>query len=790
VGELPERSHDALFVGRGEELALLRSAWERAVEGGRCELVTIVGEAGVGKSRLVAELVAALEVQVVRGRCPPYGEGITYWPVVEVIKQLGEVSANSDVAAAIGSLLGASDAATSPEEIAWAFRKLLEESAPMVVVFDDIQWGEETFLDLVEHLALLSTGAPLLLLCMARPELSDLRPRWPVAVRLAPLPEIDVDALLPESLPARLRERIARAAGGNPLFVTEMIAMAAGADEDVVVPPTLKALLAARLDQLEDAERGVLERGSVEGELFHRGPVQALAPAGTQLTPQLTALVRRELIRPDRPVFPGEDGFRFCHLLIRDAAYQALPKATRAELHERFADWLEHHGSTLLERDELVGYHLEQAHRYETEVGSSGNQTGRLGERAATYLAAAARRASARGDYRATVALLERALALRVADTVERARDQVELGIALWETGRIRESEAVLAESIASATALDDRSIAAHAIVQAHLLRLPADPNLDVERVVADANEAIETFTEHGDSIGLGRAWLLIASVAGRQGLTADTSAALENSLVHADAAGDRAGSRKVGSHLSMQLMYGPTPAAEGIRRCEELLLSVADDRLLVAVISGQLSALLAMAARFDEARELGASSSAVFDELGLMNTPFRFAAADAKAFAGDRDGAERELTAIWLKMRDARGNSLDARAIRAASLLALLYADEGRWDEVERYLAYGRDAPRPAHLLATPVRLAADARLAAHRGELGEALKLARRAAEIAEAGGRPNISARVQLALAEVQRAAGHDSEADAAVAAALALYEQKGNLAASARLRSAAP
>ena len=372
VRDAPERRHGELFVGRERELAILEEAWERVRSEQRCELVTVVGDAGVGKSRLAAEALASIDATVVRGRCPPYGEGITYWPVVEVLKQLDVRPAEEAAAAAIRSLLGETEAATSAEEIAWAFRKTLEQAAaerPLVVVFDDIQWGEETFLDLIEHVALLSSGASILLLCMARPELAERRPTWPVTLRLEPLGDEDVDELIPERIAGELREKIARAAGGNPLFIEEMLAMAGEAEGDVVVPPTLRALLGARLDQLETAERSVLERGAIEGEIFHRGAVQALAPDETQVTPRLAALVRKALIRSDKPQLPGEDAFRFRHLLIRDAAYDALPKATRADLHQRFASWLEEHGTELVELDEILGYHLEQACRYRAELG-------------------------------------------------------------------------------------------------------------------------------------------------------------------------------------------------------------------------------------------------------------------------------------------------------------------------------------------------------------------------------------------------------------------------------------
>ena len=335
-------------------------------------------------------MLASIEATVLRGRCLPYGEGITYWPVVEVLKQLDVPPPEEAAAEAVGSLLGESEAATSAEEIAWAFRKTLEHAAaerPLVVVFDDIQWGEEMFLDLIEHVALLSSGAAILLFCIARPELTERRPAWPVALRLEPLGDGDVDELIPERITGELRDTIARASGGNPLFIEEMLAVARETDGEVVVPPTLQALLAARIDQLPTAERSVLERGAIEGEIFHRGAVQALSPEETQVTPRLAALVRKELIRPEKPLFPGEDGFRFRHLLIRDAAYDALPKATRADLHERFASWLEEHGTELVELDELLGYHLEQACRYRAELGTPDDGT----------LAAAARRRLAAG---------------------------------------------------------------------------------------------------------------------------------------------------------------------------------------------------------------------------------------------------------------------------------------------------------------------------------------------------------------------------------------------------------
>ena len=381
---------------------------DRALAGARCELITVVGDPGVGKSRLVAEALAQVDARVVRGRCLSYGEGITYWPVVEVVKQLDALPSDEAGANAIRSLLGEGETISGTDEIAWAFRKLLEEQAPLVVCFDDIQWGEETFLDLVESTALLSTGAPLLLVCMARPELLDRRPGWPATLRLEPLPAEQAGELVGAAVPDDVRERIVRASGGNPLFVTEMLALASDGG-DVEVPATLRALLAARLDQLDEPERRLLERGAVEGELFHRGAVQALAPEETEVTQRLAALVRRDLVRPDRPVLPGEDAYRFRHLLIRDAAYDALPKATRADLHRRFAGWLDEHGQSLVELDEILGYHLEQAALYLAELG---RPDAAVAEEASRRLAAAGERMRWRGDRRAAHSLLGRAVEL------------------------------------------------------------------------------------------------------------------------------------------------------------------------------------------------------------------------------------------------------------------------------------------------------------------------------------------------------------------------------------------
>jgi class 3 adenylate cyclase len=623
--EASERPHDTVFVGRERELALLGEAWRRALAEQRCELVTVIGDAGLGKSRLAAEALPSIDARVVRGRCLPYGAGITYWPVVEVVKQLDALPSDPAAAAAIRSLLGESEAGTSAEEIAWAFRKLLEEQAPLVVLFDDVQWGEETFLDLVEHIALLSSGAPILILCMARPELLDSRPSWPVSVRLEPLGTEEVSRLIGAGVAEELRARIADAAAGNPLFIGEMLAMTDEAGDEFAVPSTLKALLAARLDQLDTAERRVLERGAVEGEIFHRGAVQALGPEETQVTPRLAALVRRELIRPDAAQLAGEDGFRFRHLLIRDAAYDALPKSRRAELHQRFAGWLEQRGADLVELEEILGYHLEQAARYKHELGKP---DATLAERGGDRLAAAGRRALWRGDDRGAAGLLERALELTRPTRLNVALE-LDLAEALFERDGPR--AAAIADAAAErAQAAGDETGEALARVGGTYYRLvfAADPPIDeLEELARKTLPLLEQAEDHA---GLVHVWYALGyGVANIRGRFEDHAHASEQALRHSRLAGQR-NSRLF--HLDTALAFGPRPADEALRTLDALLPENPHPMPLL-----MRAWLLAMLARFEEASQIVREAGERWRELTATTRSTSRSATSQRPPAGTR---------------------------------------------------------------------------------------------------------------------------------------------------------
>lgn len=400
----------APLIGRQRELLRLNDAFAEVV-GGRCVLLTVVGEPGVGKSRLAAEFVASLgpPVSVLRGRCLPYGEGITFWPIREMVVEAAVVLDDHSpeeaesrirsllqpgddaelIAARVAQAIGLSFGVVSREEIAWAIRRWFEalaERGPLVLVVDDIQWAEDTLRDLLADLPRLSSGSPILLLCLARPELLDEVPGWCPTIRLEPLGDRDAEGLIREILgdlaEPRLLERIIAAAGGNPLFAQEIAnllveegASGSGAARGIVgleIPLTLTMLLEARLDRLPESERAALERGSVEGEVFHRGAVAELSGPGSRPAVQsdLEGLVRRRLLRPERAGFVDEAAFRFDHILVRDTAYRGIPKKVRAQLHQGFAMWVEAKAAgRIVEYEEIVGYHFEQAYRYREALG-------------------------------------------------------------------------------------------------------------------------------------------------------------------------------------------------------------------------------------------------------------------------------------------------------------------------------------------------------------------------------------------------------------------------------------
>jgi class 3 adenylate cyclase len=442
------------LVGRMAERAALREVYDDVVSAGRCRLVTVVGTPGIGKSRLVAEMVEEIsgQARVVSGRAVAYGEGMTYGPLAEILQQLGTPPE---------SVIQRSAADTIT-----ACQAVLERAAaerPLVVILDDIHWVEPAFLRLVSAVALRAQNAPILLLCLARPELDTTHGAWSDEVRdalrldLEALSPADASVLLLDALrgdtAAEVIGRILKAADGNPLYLVQMAQHAARAG-GASIPPTIEALLNARLDALEDTARITLEAAAVEGETFHAGSVSTLVGRSTaEVEAVLSDLARLQFVRPDRAQIPGESGYRFCHLLMRDAAYGSLTKAARADLHESHADWLVP-TEGVLERDELIGHHLEAAARLLRDLDPADvNATG-LADRAGRHLAEAGIRAAERDDSRAAINLLSRSRAL-LSDPAAR-RDLIRyLYIAGYATEWGGPSLAPLLPELREGTALD-----------------------------------------------------------------------------------------------------------------------------------------------------------------------------------------------------------------------------------------------------------------------------------------------------------------------------------------------
>ena len=411
------RPHAPPFVGRRLELGELREALADAGARATCRLVTVVGAPGLGKSRLARELAAEAgdRATVLVGHCLPYGEGLAYRPVAEMVRQLCGAAGVSDllrgeeraveVARLVTGAVGAPEEPARAEETAWAVRRLLEAVArerPLLAVVEDIHWAEPTLLDLIEYVAAFSRDAPILLLCLARPELLDRVPSWRAPqpgrsiVALEALSDAEAHGLVAARAPEvglPVSNRIVSRAEGNPLFLEQLVA--AGAGEGAALPPSLQAVLAARIDRLEPGERTLLGHAAVEGRAFHLGALRELLPDDERpgVHARILSLVRAQLIHPDRAEFAGEDAFRFAHALIRDAAYEGAPKELRAGLHERLAGWLDARGAL----DEIVGHHLERAYRLRLELAPGGERERALGGRAAERLEAAARAAVFRG---------------------------------------------------------------------------------------------------------------------------------------------------------------------------------------------------------------------------------------------------------------------------------------------------------------------------------------------------------------------------------------------------------
>jgi DNA-binding SARP family transcriptional activator/tetratricopeptide (TPR) repeat protein len=811
------------LVGRRRERRRLLDAFEQAVGDGSCQLFTVLGAAGVGKSRLVREFLDKLGARalVARGRCLPYGEGITYWPVAEAVKDAagldesdspaqirqkldglleGEVAAEP-VADRMTELTGVADPAGGAKERFSAVRSFFEVLArrgPLVLVFDDIHWGQSTFLDLVEHIADWTREVPLLVLCIARPELLDVRPGWgggklnATAILLEPLSEDEssqlADNLAGTTLDDATRQSVVAAAEGNPLFVEEMLALAledGQSDGALKVPPTIQALLAARLDRLADAERLILERASVEGKVFHQSAVAELIPDALReaVPANIAALVRKELIRPARALFAGEHAFRFRHLLIRDAAYDSIPKAARSDLHERHAAWLElEAGDRIVEYEEIIGYHLEQAFRYRSDLGPLDTPARDLARRAAERLGAAGRRAFARSDAPAAVNLISRAAALLPEDDPARVDLVPNVRVVQGMSGNLSWADRILNEALETG----DARLKAHALVQRGFLRLFTEPEITPDDLIESATKALAVFEGPRDDLGMARAWRLVAQAhyLGRRG--GACVEASEAALTHALRARDSFEVREIVEWLAIALTLGPTPASEALQRCEDLTHVAAGDRFLEVTLFAVRAYLEAMQGRQAEAEKLlRTADRAAGDSAYLNRIPyFAIYLGLVHILTGEEAAAERQLR-NGCETLDEVGEKTNFCSV--AALLGRVLCAQERYAEAEQCTRDSEKATRPNDVLANVTWRSVRARVRAQQGELEEAENLAREAVGFAARSDFLNVHGDALVDLAAVLRLAHKLEEANRALESAAELFAQKGNDVSAARARS---
>jgi len=596
---------------------------------------------------------------------------------------------------------------------------------------------------------------------------------------LEPLDRDECDRLLDMlAAPADsdLRARILTAADGIPLFIEEMAAMLVAQSDrneptdEIVVPASIQALLAARLEQLPAPERTVLQRGSVEGQLFHHGFLRAALPQQSDVDGCVRTLVRKELLRADRPQLPGEQASSFRHILIRDSAYEALPKRTRADVHEHFGSWLSERAAGLTESDEIIAYHYEQAHLYRTELGLA-ESGGELATRAGELLATAARRASHRSDYRAASSLLRRAVKL-LPPGPARVRALLHLG-RLAETDQLTSTRLVLEQAEAEAKSLGLAALEIQAALElAHPL---IDPNFSTHEQEALAARAIDVLGRHGDDEGLARAWFLVAMVRWSEAQSDRMQEPLERALEHARRAGQRGAEIGALRFLLTAKNLGSTPVDEGIEFARQTLREVGDSRELEAMVLRTEGWLLCLQGRLDEARERLEHARAIITDLGhtVFLAILAFSTGALEVRAGDLDAAEREYRNALesLQRLGERG-----RSTNLAAVLALVLLDQERPDEAEEYVTMSRELAAREDASGQAFWRIAAARLLAQRGETDDAIELADEAVSLLAPT--EELLSRFELLLhqAEVLRFAGREADAAAAIEQAIELSERK--------------
>jgi class 3 adenylate cyclase/tetratricopeptide (TPR) repeat protein len=831
------RRQDTPVVGRDAELAALAAVYREASDERAVRLVTVIGDAGLGKSRLVREVTdrIARDARVLHGRCLPYGDGITFWPLREMVSdaagstnaddsesalaKLQAVTGDANVADRLAAAIGLTAAAFPLHELYWAARKFFETLAadgPLVALIDDLHWAEPAFLDLIEHVLDTAEAAPVLLLCTARHDLLDDRPQWGERARstrlvLGPLSDaasasVVANLLGQAGLPSTVIERIVRAAEGNPLFVEQMLSMLidsgalrnedgqwvrAASYGDIAVPPTIHALLEARLDKLDRKERAAVEPASVIGMEFARPAVESLAPEAVRpgMSEHLATLTRKQFIHPAPQADPGSL-YRFHHHLVRDTVYNGLLKRARATMHIDFVRWADRVNADrdrALEFEEILGYHLEQAFSCLSDLGPLDAQGLAIGADAGRRLANAGRRAFSRGDMHAAANLYRRSIGLLAKDDSKRLGLLPELAEVLIDLGEFPDARAVLSEAIAESERAGAQRVHAWSGLLGLLIRLfSAEPGDWSEEILRVAGEAIPVLERESAHYELANAWRIISFVHGTAGRFAKVYEASGHSMTFARLAQDDRLAARSGMGVAMSALFGSTPVAEAIAQCERILADGLSDRQAESVVMCTIAQLHAMNGEFEQARLLCRQGRAQLRDLGqgVNAASTSLDLARVELLAGDLAGAEQEVRADYSFLSQ-MGEKYFLPSI--AALLSRLIRDQGRDEEAMEFSKVAEAMAAESDIEPQAMWRLVRAPIVARSGELEAAEALARTAIGLARQTDIPVLQADACAELATVLGMAGRLEEARQSMGEAVALYAAKGDKVSAARSRA---
>lgn len=819
------RRHNLPLVGRDRELASLRAEFAAVARARRGARMTLIGDAGVGKSRLTHEFLqtARQDARVVQGQCLAYGDGITFWPLLRVVQDAAGITEGDDadtararIAALVGdepevlarveSIAGLNDTPYAVPELVWAMRRffeLLAAARPLVVLFDDVHWAEETFLDAVEEIGR-SLRAPVLLLCTARPVLLENHQTFvdeARAVLLAPMTDEQCARFLrlqlnDSGVDEQVLQRIVEAAGGNPLYLEQLLSMLidegrlreldghwrlVGDLATLEVPATIEALVAARLDRLATDERRTIEPAAVIGRSFMTEAVAHLVDVGLRPTvgERLNDLVERDLILP---AGDAEPAYRFEHQLVRDATYSGLLKESRAILHERFVDWgdaVNVARDRATEFEEIQGYHLEQAYRYWRELGPLDGHAIAVGVEGSRRLASAGERALARGDMAAAANLLGRAAELLPDGHEAQPRLLLHAGNALHETGSFDRAIAAYDASAAAAAALGNEAAAEAGRIESLRLQYLIGRLDDARDVGEEVARALERLAELGDPDALSRAWQLRLNVDMAACRWAATQVAANAVIEQARRAGNSVLEVRTMPLLAFLAQKGPMPVPEATAACREILERVSFDRRSTGSTQLELALLSAMALDFEQARLLCRDTRMVLGELGweMQAALVSLASGPIELLADEPARAEAELRQDYDALE--RMQERNFISLTAALLAEAVYRQQ-RFDEATELVAFSRELAAPDDLAVQIIARSVDGKLMARRGDLDAGLALVREAVQLIETTEDPSGQGDALLDLAETLFLAGNGAEAAEAAVAARDRYALKGNLA----------